>query len=88
MSGEQKVLQGTAAIAANGRVDRSVRGWMPIETVPKTGAAVLVYLEDELHHSRVHAATFHPNITVIGNMFAFDCPKATHWMPLPEAPNA
>ena len=25
MSGEQKVLQGTAVIAANGRVDRGVR---------------------------------------------------------------
>jgi len=27
VSGEQKVEMGTAAIAANGRVDRGVRGW-------------------------------------------------------------
>lgn len=27
MSGEQKADMGTAAIAANGRVDRNVRGW-------------------------------------------------------------
>ena len=29
MSGEQKVLQGTATIAANGRVDRNVRPQRP-----------------------------------------------------------
>ena len=88
MSGEQEVEKMETDIAANGRVDRSVRGWLPIETVPKDGSAVLVWLEEPLHNCRVVNATFRRNITIIGGCFHFDAPKATHWMAPPEAPNA
>jgi len=60
--------------------------WKPIETVPYDGKPVLVYLESEMLKSRIHTATYHKNITIIGAHFDFDCPKATHWMPLPIAP--
>ena len=60
--------------------------WQPIATVPKDGKAVLVFLEEELFRSRIHAAVYRPNVAIIGTSFAFDCPKATHWMPLPPPP--
>ena len=60
--------------------------WQPIATVPKDGKAVLVFLAAEHMHSRIHAATYHQNVAIIGTSFAFDCPKATHWMPLPPPP--
>lgn len=63
--------------------------WRPIETVPLDGTAVLVYLEEPRHHSRVHAAFFLPNVScgVIGGLFGFDMPRPTHWMPLPSEPS-
>lgn len=61
--------------------------WQPIDTVPRDGRAVLVYLEKEMLHSRVHAAYFRPNVVTVGGLFDFDAPKATHWMPLPEPPD-
>lgn len=61
--------------------------WMPISTVPRDGTPVLVLLDKPHLSSRVHSATFHPNITCIGGAFEFDLEgKATHWMPQPEAP--
>lgn len=60
--------------------------WLSIETVPYDGKPVLVYLESEMLGSRMHTATYHKNITIIGGRFHFDCPIATHWMPLPEKP--
>lgn len=60
--------------------------WQPIETVPRTGDAVLVYLEEPMLRSKVQAATYHPNVTCIGGCFEFDAPKALFWMPLPAPP--
>ena len=73
-----------SATPSEGRMNQ----WNPIETAPKDGTPFLVFLESELLHSRVHAATFHPNLKTIGGVFDFDAPKATHWMPLPEPPKA
>jgi hypothetical protein len=79
-------------IAANGRVDRSVRGWMPIEAAPKDGRKI--WLFDPNDHQCVgywfHCANWE------GWMFADelladvkpDGLTPTHWMPLPDAPNA
>ncbi len=61
-------------------------GWQPIESVPRDGRPVLVYLEAERLKSRVHGAFFRPNVAVVGGVFEFDMPKATHWMPMPEPP--
>ena len=60
--------------------------WKTIKTVPMDGLPVLVYLSDKHNHSRIHTATFHPNIIIIGGSFSFDVPNPTHWMPLPEPP--
>lgn len=34
----------------------------------------------------IQVANYHLDVKVIGNMFAFDMPPPTHWMPLPEPP--
>ena len=60
--------------------------WQPIETAPKDGTPMLVYLAEVMVNSYVQVATFHPNISIVGGQFAFDAPQATHWMPLPEPP--
>lgn len=57
--------------------------WQPIETAPKEGI-FLVYMPEEKRPYQV--ANFHPNVNVIGNCFAFDLTKPTHWMPLPQPP--
>jgi hypothetical protein len=59
--------------------------WQPIETAPDSGV-FLVYMPDE--RTKFQVAKFHPNVRVIGNCFAFDITKPTHWMPLPEAPTS
>lgn len=58
--------------------------WQPIETAPEHGQ-FLVYMPDE-PRNKIQAAEWHPNVKVIGNLFAFDLTKPTHWMPLPEPP--
>ena len=61
--------------------------WQPIETVPMDGTPVLVWLPEKMQHSHVHAATYLPNIKIIGGHFAFDATsEPTHWMPLPPTP--
>lgn len=61
--------------------------WQPIETAPKDGTPILVYLPKMQFNSHLHVATYHPNLTVIGGCFDFDLPcKPTHWMPLPNPP--
>jgi hypothetical protein len=57
--------------------------WQPIETAPKEGE-YLVYMPAERHPIQV--ARYHPNVKVIGNVFAFDLSPPTHWMPLPAPP--
>ena len=67
-------------------LDIPVRGWMPIETAPEEGQFLVYMPEDK--RSPIQVAKWLPNVKVIGNQFAFDLHKPTHWMPLPEAPNA
>lgn len=57
--------------------------WMPIETAPEFGE-FLVYLPHE--RVKIQTAKWHPNAKVIGNVFAFDMSKPTHYMPLPAPP--
>lgn len=63
--------------------------WQSIETAPKDGTPVLVLMKEpgRLDGSRVQVAVEYPNgYALIGGRFAFDCPKPTHWMPLPPPP--
>ena len=59
--------------------------WMPIENAPEEGQ-FLVYMPDD-QRQPIQVAKWHPNVKVIGNVFAFDSHKPTHWMPLPQPPN-
>lgn len=61
--------------------------WQPIETVPRDGTPVLVWLPIKQCGSHVQAALFRPNISTIGGLFSFDTSsKPTHWMPQQAAP--
>lgn len=58
--------------------------WQPIETAPREGS-FLVYTPDE--RLKVQGAHRNANgVFVIGNSFAFDITRPTHWMLLPPAP--
>jgi hypothetical protein len=61
--------------------------WQPIETAPESGV-FLVYIPGERAEDRVHVAKWHPNVRVIGGVFAFDRKPPTHWMPLPPTPSS
>ena len=60
--------------------------WQPMETAPKEGQ-FLVYMPTDKRQS-IQVAKWHPNVKVIGNVFAFDAQPPTHWMPLPAPPQA
>lgn len=61
--------------------------WQPIDTVPKDGEPILVWLPIKSLGSHVHSATFLPNIKVVGHQFVFDLDsQPTHWMPQPDGP--
>ena len=63
-------------------------GWAAIETAPQEGV-FLVYMPDEARPARrVQVADWHPNVKVVGGLFAFDCAPITHWMPLPPPPTS
>lgn len=58
--------------------------WQPIETAPKSGR-FLVYVPDGALH-RIMPAHYESNFRIIGDHFAYDQRKPTHWMPLPDPP--
>lgn len=65
--------------------------WQPIETVPKDGTPVLVWLPKKMQQSHVHAARWAPCangiMNVIGGVFGFDATcEPTHWMRQPDQP--
>lgn len=78
---KDRVQKNEAALSAS-----PVAGWMPIETAPNDGSPFLVLLSDEMMHSRVHSATFHPNMKLIGCNFSFDAPNVIGWLPLEYLP--
>ena len=62
--------------------------WKSIETAPKEGV-FLVFMQDEVRPARrMQVANWHPNVKIVGGLFAFDCAKVTHWMPLPHPPTS
>ena len=63
-------------------------GWQSIETAPKEGV-FLVFMQDEVRPARrMQVANWHPNVKIVGGLFAFDCAKVTHWRPLPPPPTS
>ena len=64
------------------------QGWQSIETAPKEGV-FLVFMQDEVRPARrMQVANWHPNVKIVGGLFAFDCANVTHWMPLPNPPTS
>lgn len=85
-----------AAVRSNG----GLGGWRPIETAPKDGSTVLVWFSD-LYNGTADLARWDndqyarkPRPYWTGNRerilgtVAYRQGKPTHWMPLPEPPNA
>ena len=67
---------------------QSETGWISVESDPiPEDQTCLVYVEDKNGaRTRFHVCTNTKGLTVVGNMFHFDMPEITHWMPLPTAP--
>jgi hypothetical protein len=60
--------------------------WQPIETAPKDGTPVLVFVPKAWgKHDEIHVGK-QRRFWVVGNQFYFDIGNPTHWMPLPEPP--
>lgn len=55
----------------------------PMDTAPRDGTGILVLLESESLGRMWHTASLRPNISIVGHMFAFDCPKIIGWVALP-----
>ena len=62
--------------------------WKPIESAPRDGTPVLVWLKKTSLGSHVHAAMLRPKgkPSTIGHHFQFDVGEPTHWMPIPDPP--
>lgn len=57
--------------------------WLSIDTAPQVGT-FFVYMPNE--RAKIQVAVYHPNVKVIGNVFAFDLTKPSHWTPLMKPP--
>lgn len=63
---------------------KELNPWLPIdENTPKEGT-FLVYMPEEKRKFQI--AYFHKNVDIIGNSFAFDLTKPTHYQELPAEP--
>lgn len=63
--------------------------WISVEDnpIPKKGE-FLVYFDEPLLCARVHSMVKEGAVGVVAGRFDFDAPNITHWMPLPEPPEA
>lgn len=62
-------------------------GWFPIDTIPKDGTPVLVWLPEPSLGCHIHGARCRENGFVIGHHFVYDTGKPTHWRPALDPPN-
>lgn len=66
---------------------RAESAWQPIETAPKDGTPVLVWLPKPSLMRQVHSAILKDNYRVVGHVFDHDLQaKPTYWKPLPAPP--
>ena len=68
--------------------------WQPIETAPKDGTDILLWLGEPFNQTRLAGFCRHwgtwveeePNDFLNEEIFGIGCNVPTHWMPLPEPP--
>ena len=62
--------------------------WQPIETAPRDGTVILVWLPKKSLASHVHSARLNSDgkPDIIGHHFVWDTGVPTHWQPLPAPP--
>lgn len=71
-------------------------GWKPIETAPKDGTPILVWVGDRLHEAIWDADAYDPATGDFSGLwmarwteidsYGVSIEGVTHWMPLPERP--
>lgn len=59
--------------------------WISVEDQTPSGKC-LVKLESDLCGNVIHSANISKEYQIIATVFAWDAPRITHWMPLPEPP--
>ena len=64
------------------------REWQPIETAPKDGTVILVALIKDGHVMRVSDARHVKDLGLYTRFGGEACHWRTHWMPLPDPPEA
>ena len=63
-----------------------VMEWQPIETAPKDGTHFLAYEECGDMYRAAYGA--HDTLEAFCGQYVTETPEPTHWMPLPDAPEA
>ncbi len=58
--------------------------WIKKEEGVKPEGAFLVYLEEAMMGTRIHAANLHKNISTVGSTFDHDAPKVLYYLPIEE----
>lgn len=57
--------------------------WRDAKKIPPEGSC-LVVLAEPLYGMKVHGAIFRSKGSMIGGLFAYDCPKVIWWVPEEE----
>ena len=62
--------------------------WISVkDRLPDDETPILLKLEKEILKSNMHSGYYKEGKPfIVASVFAFDAPKITHWMPLPEPP--
>ena len=72
--------------------ERDALTWQPIETAPKDGARIVVWIpaedDDPPEVAYVQWASHFSGWLGVNSAWQLESPQPTHWMPLPKPPEA